>query len=135
MTWRQGGGCRALVCALALLGAGGLGGGCSGALLSEFHYAAGQLPEQRESNAPWTDKGSVLADLGVPDEILSQARGDVFVYRLIQLEVDVLNLNPGLLTGIYAPIYMDVQGHQRDRTLFVFFDAAGRVTGAAGRGA
>jgi len=115
--------------------------GCSGALYSEFDFRTGQpvrngslaaawaagAPDAATAGAP-ASKAAVLAALGPPGEVLPLDNGDVFVYRLRLTDVDVLNLNTSIFTGIVVPIYARIEGRQRDDVLYVQFNAAGRVT-------
>ncbi len=118
---------------------------CSGAIYSKFDFRTGQpaqdgtLAASLSARVPDADspgargaepvsKATVLSVLGPPGEVLPLAAGDVFVYRLRLTDVDVINLNTSIFTGIIVPIYARIDGRQRDRVLSVQFDASGRVT-------
>jgi hypothetical protein len=79
-------------------------------------------------------KADVLAALGPPGEVLPLVDGDVFVYRLRLTDVEFLNLNTGIFTGVFVPVYARLEGRQRDDALFVQFDAAGRLTAVSEAG-
>ena len=106
------------------------GPGCTGAIVTDIAYEEGYVPTDRlastalERAAP---KAVVLERLGPPREVLAQASGDVFVYRMSRTELDVLNINTSIFTGIILPLYASIDGVQSDRLLYVFFDREGRV--------
>ncbi len=104
--------------------------GCSGALVSRIRYEEGHAPAVRSLDGAVqraADKAAVLERLGPPVEILPQADGDIFVYRLSRTEMDVINVNASIFTGIVLPFYADVDGTQTDQVVYVFFDSKGRV--------
>jgi hypothetical protein len=110
--------------------------GCTGALwtTSSFRSGApargGSLAETLSGSGA-VAKADVLAALGPPGEVLPLAAGDVFVYRVRRSDVDVLNLNTSILTGVFVPIYARIAGSQADDILYVMFDDAGRVRDVA----
>ena len=117
-----------------LLGLAALSG-CSGAIFTEIDYREGQVPPVPPSNAraPET-KAAILEALGAPQAYLPQRDGDVFVYRLSDVDIEIINVNSGIFTGITLPIYARLDGEQHDQLVYVFFDTEGRVRDlAAGR--
>jgi hypothetical protein len=103
--------------------------GCTGALFTEIEYREGHVPPAPETRLE--TKADVLDVLGAPQSYLAQRNGDVFVYRLSDVDIEVLNLNTGIFTGVFVPIYARLDGEQLDRLVFVFFDTDGRVTNMA----
>ena len=76
-------------------------------------------------------KGEALATLGPPIHVIPRDLGEVFVYRRLARDTDVLNLNPAMVSGlgptVPIPIYFDSSSSGRNDTLMLFFDAAGRL--------
>ncbi|MCB9899354.1 MAG: hypothetical protein H6825_15215 [Planctomycetes bacterium] len=110
-------------------------GGCSSAVWSDSKIDAGQAAAipRAELARSLPDKPAVLACLGPPGEVLTPGRGDVFVYRLLQVDEEIVQLNAALFAGPALPIMADIDRRSRSEVLFVFFDADGKVTQTAHR--
>ena len=102
---------------------------CTGALFTEIEYREGHVPPAPETRLE--TKADVLEFLGAPQSFLAQRDGDVFVYRLSDVDIEVLNLNVRIVPGVFVPIYARLDGEQLDRLVFVFFDTEGRVRNMA----
>ena len=102
---------------------------CTGALFTEIEYREGHVPPAPETRLE--TKADVLGFLGAPQSYLAQRDGDVFVYRLSNVNIEVLNLNTRIFTLVIVPIYARLDGEQLDRLVFVFFDTDGRVRNLA----
>ena len=127
--------------ALVLIAVAFLQSGCAEAMFSResarSHTAYGDIDFVRfrtmRASGP-LDKGDVLATLGPPTEAIRQDTGDVFVYRRIALETNVLNLNPAvvsLVPTVPIPIYFRSTTTGRDDTLMLFFDQDGGLLGSS----
>ncbi len=103
---------------------------CTGAFYSQFDHHGGSIPAGAPAAAQaglLHGKADVLSRLGAPHEVLWLADGDIFVYRASAADVELININAGVLTGAFVPLYARWVGTYADRTLFVEFDAQGRV--------
>ncbi len=123
---------------LALLLFAAVGGGCAAAIFSivsfrsHAAYTDASLASFREllGSGVAVTKPDVLATLGPPIEVIGQDDGEVFVYRRLARDTNVINLNPGMVTFFAAPpvpIYFGSDSSGRDDTLMVFFDREGRL--------
>jgi hypothetical protein len=79
------------------------------------------------SIGPRLMKADVLAVLGAPGEVIAQAGGDIFVYRMRQADLQILNLNPAIIIGVGVPVFASLEGLRVDDVLFIHFDGTGRV--------
>lgn len=101
-------------------------------------YSDASLTRFREllSTGAAVTKPDVLATLGPPIEVIGLDEGEVFVYRRLARDINVINLNPAMITFITAPpvpIYYGSDSSGRDDTLMVFFDREGRLRNAGER--
>jgi hypothetical protein len=105
--------------------------GCTGALFSHMTFRSG--PEARvydgdASRAPMRlTKADVLSRFGAPGDVIPQAGGDIFVYRLHQADLEVLNLNPAIVLGFGFTVYAQVEGVKVADVLYIHFDEEGQV--------
>ena len=100
---------------------------------TEQSYAAFR---QLQATGDAVTKAQVLGSLGPPLEVIRQAEGEVFVYRRVGRNVDVLDLNPGQVSGLTpvdVPIFYQAWIEDRDDTLMIFFDAEGKMVGEGQR--
>jgi len=129
---------------LALLLAALLASGCAEAIFSivsfRSHeaYSDASLMRFRELMGAGVavTKSDVLATLGPPIEVIGQDEGEVFVYRRLARDTNVINLNPAMISFVTAPplpIYYGSDSSGRDDTLMVFFDREGRLRNAGER--
>lgn len=130
---------RLALASLALLGIG-----CAEAIYSRSsfrsHDAYTDADYARYQDALGSQplsKADVLATLGPPLQVVYQESGDVFVYRRRALDVSVVNLNPGMISGfgptLPIPIYFNSETSGRNDTLMVFFDENGLMQGDSER--
>ncbi|MHC4846042.1 MAG: hypothetical protein ACYTCU_07755, partial [Planctomycetota bacterium] len=105
--------------------------GCTGALFSHMTFRSGPEAGTYESGvaqAPMRlTKPDVLARFGAPSDVIPQAGGDIFVYRLRQADLEVLNLNPAIVLGFGFTVYAQVQGVKVADVLYIHFDETGQV--------
>jgi hypothetical protein len=121
---------------LALLLIATLAGGCARAIFSivsfRTHeaYTDASLTRFREllQSGETVGKSDVMATLGPPIEVIGQDEGEVFVYRRLARDTNVINLNPAMISFVPAPpvpIYYGSDSSGRDDTLMLFFDREG----------
>jgi len=122
-----------LALAIALCATGCSGALFTGALFTHMTFRSGPaagahvggdgaaLPPMRLT------KADVLARFGAPGEVIPQAGGDIFVYRLRQADLEVLNLNPAVVLGLGFTVYAQVEGVQVADVLYIHFDETGQV--------
>lgn len=105
--------------------------GCTGALFSHMSFRSGPSAAASHGKAPTTPmrltKADVLARFGAPGDVIPQAGGDIFVYRLRQADLEVLNLNPAIVLGLGFTLYAQFDGLQVADVLYVHFDQDGHV--------
>lgn len=104
--------------------------GCGATVYTDVAYTSGQrsTPKAgRDLPAAGDEKAAVLARLGPPGEVLPTATGDVFVYRLREIDRQLVQLNAGLFVPLAVPLWARGTGLRADEVLFVFFDAGGIV--------
>jgi len=129
---------------LALLLAALLASGCAEAIFSIISfrsheaYSDASLMRFRELMGAGVavTKSDVLATLGPPIEVIGQDEGEVFVYRRLARDTNVINLNPAMISFVTAPplpIYYGSDSSGRDDTLMVFFDREGRLRNSGER--
>lgn len=122
---------RCCVLLVALLTA--LSPACGRAVYSRIVSSAGQprvRTAQRPASDDW-DKSRVLAELGPPAQTLPLLDGDVFVYRLRNVDQRILQLETGSFGGVDLLLYSEFEGWRTDLTLFCFFDRTGKLRDVA----
>ena len=128
---------RLLIAALCM---GSLFTGCAKAIVSHVSRTSHQAYNDADlarfksvRSLGTTRKGEVLAPLGPPIEVIGQDTGDIFVYRRRALQTNVINLNPGMVSGfgptLPIPLYYRSTTTGREDTLMLFFDAEGLLQG------
>jgi hypothetical protein len=105
--------------------------GCTGALLSHMSFRSGPAAGTYQGGAAQPPmrltKADVLSRFGAPGDVIPQAGGDIFVYRLRQADLEVLNLNPAIVLGLGFTLYAQVEGVRVADVLYIHFDEDGRV--------
>ena len=128
---------------IALLLIAALSAGCAEAIFSlDSHrthdaYTEASLDEFAKLRAAGSvSKAEVLATLGPPIHVIGQDTGEVFVYRRLARDTNVINLNPAMISFVPAPpvpIYYGSDSSGRDDTLMLFFDREGRLRNSGER--
>lgn len=119
------------LCALLLAASG-----CTSAVVSDTVLSSGrELRAEDLGVHTGASKVDVLAELGPPVQILAPATGDVFVYRLAEVDQFLVQINSSLFGGPGVPLWAHYDGLSEDAALYVFFDPSGTVSQLARRGA
>ena len=120
---------------LILIAACGLPLACSAAVVADTSLRSGRPVDLAQFGAVHhgQSKDAVLPTLGPPVEILSPATGDVFVYRLAQVNLFFVQINSSLFGGPGVPLWAYYDGLGADTAAYVFFDAEGQVAQVARR--
>ncbi|GJM22457.1 MAG: hypothetical protein DHS20C15_23720 [Planctomycetota bacterium] len=101
------------------------------AVVSDRAFAWGERPVFDDTAALPATQAEALQRFGPPGEVLGLVDGDVFVYRWREIELDTLNLHSGFVAPVALPLYGRLDGDQRDRSLMLSFDRAGKLRHAA----
>lgn len=105
--------------------------GCAPTFFTDVEYSSGQRRVPRAGAGPLRpgdDKARVIELLGPPGEVLPHADGDVFTWRLRHIDLELLQLNAGLVTSVPVPLWVRSDARRLDDTVMVFFDRDGRVS-------
>jgi hypothetical protein len=107
---------------------------CAPTIFTDVEYSTGQRRAPREDSAPVApgdDKARVMELLGPPGEVLPSVRGDIFSYRLRYIDLELVQLNAGLVGPAPLPLWARATGTHSDDAVMIFFDEQGVVRNLA----
>ena len=100
-------------------------GGCANAFYTRSRTSNGQQVVSAPAKIlrPGATKLEVLALLGPPADVLALPEGDLFIYSLELVDLDIFALqNPN---GISVPVFQYEQGLAQEFSVFCWFDSRG----------